>query len=26
LGQDGWLLKIKGEATAKPAEQPAAAQ
>ncbi|CAD6874832.1 hypothetical protein [Methylomonas fluvii] len=26
LGQDGWLLKIKGEEAAKPAEQPAAAQ
>jgi hypothetical protein len=26
MGQDGWLLKIKGEEVAKPAEQPAAAQ
>ncbi len=24
LGQDGWLLKIKGEEAAKPAQQPAA--
>lgn len=26
LGQDGWLIKIKGEEVAKPAEQPASAQ